>query len=636
MSTVSRSINTRFPSRRPQRARFAAFCMALTAAALFTAIPSHATQYASPAAGGTILYPGDTITNGSVVLKFEGNQNLVLYNGSTAVWSSGTSSTPCSNCFAHFQNQGNLVLYNPNSNPQAYWASSWHVSGNSGALLVVDSALPFPRIYQAGSLKWGGMSTLKGVGFPGSTPLCNAMAWSQVPDHPNFLIGRNLEPCNSSGRWYLSIGEMNWATQQLEEVRRLFEGPQTIRGNYRLIDAYDPHVYKRSDGSTWLAFECQYDLPTTGVGSCMGRLLTPSGDPNTWSIDPNSLSLVVQHGAGGGYRYSASVPKVVQFGGEDYLYYSAVRIDSNNVWRPPFHTYGIKLHQVDGAFFEYSSNSPIQSVVGGGTTTQVWAANPQDPYLGNEVADGFAVWTEGPYLYMTGGQGGSGCIVQSASGGFNGSTNIGCYRLAIARTTTPLEPQAFNYSLVSDLELPTNVAQYAAPVKDPLTNRNYLLVGLLSPPTGAPAWNRYPTPSYGELVLMPRDGIMDAAFLPTWLGIYASGHFNMSAGETLYMASGFLTYQMYGNLVLYNNYWNPLWASNFWAPDYCQGHACWLRFQSDGNLVAYRDTWSNPYFATNTAYISPPGSSLAWLLFANKPNNCHVQIWQDGTNWFCQ
>lgn len=529
------------------------------------------------------------------------------------------------------------MLYNPNQTPVAYWASSWFVSGNSGAVLVVDSALPFPRIYQAGNLKWGGMSTLRGVSFAGSTPLCNAMAWSQVPDHPDYLLGRNIVGCPNPTQAYLNIGQMDWTTRQLSEVRPLFNVPQTIRGNYRVVSAYDPHVYKRSDGTTWLAFECYYDLPTSGVGSCMGRLLMPSSNPNSWSIDPNSLSLVVQEGSGGGYKYSASVPKVVEFGGEDYLYYSSVRTDTSGVWRPPFHTYGIKLHQVGGAFFESSSTSPIQAVVGGGTTTQVWAANPQDTYLGSEVADGFAVWTEGPYLYMTAGLGGSGCINQTVNGGIN-TSSIGCYRMAIARTTNPLEWQAFTYSLVSDLELPTNMIQYARPVKDPLTNRNYFLVELLSPATGAPAWNRYPTPPApgGVLVLMPRDGILDAAFLPTWLGNYASGYFNMSAGETLYMASGFLSYQMDGNLVLYNNYWNPLWASHTWSPDYCQGHACRLRFQSDGNLVAYRDSWTNPYFASNTAYISPPGSSLAWLHFANKPNDCHAQIWQNTTNWFCQ
>src|SRR5690349_17841229 len=243
MSTVSRSVNTPFLFRRPRRARLAAFCMALTAAALFTATPSHAAQYASPAAGGTILYPGDSIINGNVELRFESDQNLVLYNGSTAVWSSGTSSTPCSSCFAHFQTEGNLVLYNPNTYPQAYWASTWFVWGNSGATLVVDSALPFPRIYQAGALMWGGMAKPTEVSVGG----CNAMAWSQVPDHPEYLIGRNLVPCDSSGRSYLSIGQMNWSTHQLSEIRHLLDGPQTIRGNYRIIDAYDPHVYKRSD-----------------------------------------------------------------------------------------------------------------------------------------------------------------------------------------------------------------------------------------------------------------------------------------------------------------------------------------------------------------------------------------------------
>lgn len=637
MSTAPRIV-TPLPFRRPPRAQLAKLCLGLTTAALFAATASQAANYPSPLSGGIILYPGDTVSKGSASLKFESDQNLVLYHGGTAVWSSATSSTQCSSCIAHFQHDGQLVLINPSASPQVYWSSSWSSPGISGAVLMADPDLPFPRIYQSGDLKWAGMSPLKEVSLAGSTALCNAMAWSQVPDYPNYLIGRNLAPCNNSEHWYLSVGQMNWATNQLSEVRRLFDTPQTIRGNYQIKSAYDPHVYKRSDGTTWVAFECHYIAPTIGVGACMGQLLMPSSDPNSWSIDPNSMSLVVEQGSGGGYKYSASVPKVVQFGGEDYLYYSAVRLDASDVWRPPFHTYGIRLHQVNGAFFEASSTAPIQSVVGGGTTTQVWAANPQDPNLGSEVVDGFAVWAEGPYLYMTAGLGGAGCINQTDRGGINAPNSIGCYRLAIARTTNPLEWQAFNYSLVSDFQLPTNLSQYARPVKNPLTGRNYFLVELLTPPAGAPTWNRHPTPPLygGKLVLMPKDGILDGAFLPTWLGNYASGYFNMSAGTTSYMASGFLAYQLDGNLVLYNNYGNPLWASNTVLTDDCQWHACWLRFQSDGNLVAYRDSWANPYFATHTAYISPPGSSLAWLHFSNKPNDCHAQIWQDWTNWFCQ
>jgi len=88
---------------------------------------------------GTTLKAGQTIVAGNVVLQMQTDGNLVVYGPSGAIWASSwlqqynavpfrgpTQDLDCAKCYAVFQDDGNLVLYNPDyiDNPyRAYWSS---------------------------------------------------------------------------------------------------------------------------------------------------------------------------------------------------------------------------------------------------------------------------------------------------------------------------------------------------------------------------------------------------------------------------------------------------------------------------------------------------------------------------------
>jgi hypothetical protein len=83
---------------------------------------------------GETLQPGQSrcSANGRVKLVFQGDGNLVLYEGSRALWNTGTTNRGAH--LAAMQTDGNLVVYRPG---QALWDSgTW---GHPGARLVVQN-----------------------------------------------------------------------------------------------------------------------------------------------------------------------------------------------------------------------------------------------------------------------------------------------------------------------------------------------------------------------------------------------------------------------------------------------------------------------------------------------------------------
>ncbi|HWG24282.1 MAG TPA: lectin, partial [Actinospica sp.] len=66
-------------------------------------------------------------------LVLGGDGNLVLYEGSTALWSSGTAGKASAR--AIMQGDGNFVIYDSSSNP--LWSSG--TAGNNGAYLLVQN-----------------------------------------------------------------------------------------------------------------------------------------------------------------------------------------------------------------------------------------------------------------------------------------------------------------------------------------------------------------------------------------------------------------------------------------------------------------------------------------------------------------
>jgi hypothetical protein len=84
---------------------------------------------------GEVLNPGNGITsaNGRYTFAYQGDGNLVLYNGGTPLWASNTDGSPVGVCI--MQGDGNLVVYGPGGN--AVWSSdTWHDPGSH--LIVQD------------------------------------------------------------------------------------------------------------------------------------------------------------------------------------------------------------------------------------------------------------------------------------------------------------------------------------------------------------------------------------------------------------------------------------------------------------------------------------------------------------------
>ena len=72
--------------------------------------------------------------DGSHTLSFQEDGNLVLYHGSSGIWSTGTGSRSPAGVYLVMQTDGNLVLYDAQHN--GIWSSG--TQGNPGATLLVQ------------------------------------------------------------------------------------------------------------------------------------------------------------------------------------------------------------------------------------------------------------------------------------------------------------------------------------------------------------------------------------------------------------------------------------------------------------------------------------------------------------------
>jgi serine protease len=86
--------------------------------------------------------------------------------------------------------------------------------------------------------------------------------------------------------------------------------------------------------------------------------------------------------------------------------------------------------------------------------------------------------------------------------------------------------------------------------------------------------------------------------------LFAAGALTMPAGTVLDAVSIKVAFQTDGNLVVYRQDWAPLWSSGTWGR-LCSASTCFAVFQSDGNLVLYQN--NVPYWATHTQV---PGGKL--------------------------
>jgi hypothetical protein len=94
-------------------------------------------------AGNFRLAQGASAILGPAFLVMQGDGNLVLYQGGTALWNSGTPGQNCgtNQCFAVFQGDGNFIVYN-GSTP--IWSSQ--TNGNLAAQLLLSSQPPYVQV----------------------------------------------------------------------------------------------------------------------------------------------------------------------------------------------------------------------------------------------------------------------------------------------------------------------------------------------------------------------------------------------------------------------------------------------------------------------------------------------------------
>lgn len=476
-------------------------------------------------------------------------------------------------------------------------------------------------------------------GFQTALTGCNTAAWDQIPmqngnsgfpGHRNLFVGRELAAggCDTSQGWKMTLASMNWSTKQLTIVNpSFFTVPMTIYGGINISDAYDATVFW-NNGELWVAFEC---ASIYGTGSCMGPVDTKNDSSGaTWRVIPSRTTLVVKTNCDGVQCHSASVPKIFMFRNKPYMYYSIVHYRQDNFLWINASTRGIELKNSKsspgGYFWALNTpGSPVNAV--DSNSTEVMKLDPGDP-LSDQVADGFGVYTDGPVgnetnIYMTGALGGSSnksCIVPT--GGIDMENSIGCYRQFIARSTTPLGDGIFNAFRVSEREsyMPSNGTQYFRRFFD--NNGNPFVWGLYFPaPAGVPIGKKdwaFPYMTAYPLNLSN----LNYQLTHTWSG---AGQLYGTPGFTQSFANGYIKYNTNGSLALYNVYNTELWTTGAKASNYCSGANCQMQFQSDGNLVLYKN--GSPYWASGTNGIG------AYVIFGIRPYYYHAGIQNSAWQW---
>jgi len=323
---------------------------------------------------------------------------------------------------------------------------------------------------------------------------CNSVAFRQIPDRHELMIGRHLlnaGPSDCSGsRFTLALYAIDWVTGHIVHVRDLVSLPvRTVEGGM-ISTAYDPSVI-RFGGSLWAAFECSGTGPSLdGVASsCIARL-----DPNTYRVDPSTLHVIVagKRGSGTAEGLSASVPKLFVYRGRPYLYWSMVQLAASPTaqYFGPIVTRGAELvhdREPSGSLWvsgsigrSLSTNDPVLSV-------EVLGVVPSNPLL-NGVADSFDVRPTGGRLLLTVGVGGQACTTPI-------SVAYGCYRFQIRVADKPLGYRIYNELLVDPRMLPANPTEYSIFVDTAPDSHVRLLGRYFVPNTTGSA---KPNHSYGD------------------------------------------------------------------------------------------------------------------------------------------
>jgi hypothetical protein len=157
-------------------------------------------------AGSFRLSQGGSVSVGSFSLVMQNDGNLVLYqqNG-PVVWSTGTFGQNCgaSQCFADFQADGNLVVYNGST---LLWTS--RTSGNPGAALVFATQSPQLQIIAANqAVLWTDVSFSAGSFVLSQGASVNFGSFSLIMQSDgNLVLYQDGPAVWSTGTWGQNCG----------------------------------------------------------------------------------------------------------------------------------------------------------------------------------------------------------------------------------------------------------------------------------------------------------------------------------------------------------------------------------------------------------------------------------------------
>lgn len=348
------------------------------------------------------------------------------------------------------------------------------------------------------------------------SPGCNASAFSQLPEDTSLFLGRMLitskgklagltGPNDCSGadvqndklgepynRWGLVLNRFDWKTRSFTAMHAVLD--TSLNGRTGLSkavigggadkgavirSAYDPDilVYR---GRYIVAFECTLDngslYAVTGTSSCIGRY-----DPVTRAMDMNQIDIVVSGYHRDDIDYAASVPRLLVFKDDLYLYWSALTIRN-----------GAFVTASERAVKLAMTPTGVRPIVSG--TQRLHAIDPRSVEVWSVASDAMSdtlvnvlgLKSEGQSFLVFGAMGGGGCVTPAGR-------SPGCFRLTVMRADKPLRPHGLNEAKPAATGLPTNPQEYTVPITDP-QGRTWLLGHYVRPPLNGFSEQR-PVPS---------------------------------------------------------------------------------------------------------------------------------------------
>jgi hypothetical protein len=232
------------------------------------------------------LDQGQSISLGSMELVMQPDGNLVLYQGSTAVWASGSHSSCGTNqCYAAFQPDGNWVVYNSLSG--AIWSSG--TGSNPGAKLFYSPMTPYLEVLSSGgSVLWASSYTFSNLSITQNNFVqLGAYRFSMQSDG-NFVLYNGPTPV-----WASNSGGQNCGSNQCQAVLQsdgnfvIYNGAKALwatntanNPNAQLIlSTSAPYVSIKTVGGIICSQITQYNGKSSDASAALQNCIneTPSG-----------------------------------------------------------------------------------------------------------------------------------------------------------------------------------------------------------------------------------------------------------------------------------------------------------------------------------------------------------------------